>query len=145
MTETISAIVWAAGRNWSVSLEIRDKRRLVTDGLYRYVRHPMYASFWMWAIAQALLIPNRWPGLPGWSASPAFVSRASARRKRGAALVWSSDSSPTAPAQLDSASTTAFLELLARTARAWIIAAALQAADQGQHRCGRQKRRGKDC
>ena len=43
----------------------RDQHRLVTDGLYRYVRHPMYASFWLWAIAQALLIPNWIAGLAG--------------------------------------------------------------------------------
>ena len=53
------------GRNWSVTLEIRDDHRLVTHGLYRYVRHPMYSSFWLWAIAQALLIPNWIAGLSG--------------------------------------------------------------------------------
>lgn len=53
------------GKNWSVSLEIRKEHRLVTDGLYRYVRHPMYLSFWLWAIAQALLLPNFVAGLAG--------------------------------------------------------------------------------
>lgn len=53
------------GRNWSVTLEIRDSHRLVTEGLYRYVRHPMYSSFWLWAIAQALLLPNLVAGLAG--------------------------------------------------------------------------------
>lgn len=53
------------GRNWSITLEIRDSHRLVTDGLYRYVRHPMYSSFWLWAIAQAFLIPNWVAGLAG--------------------------------------------------------------------------------
>jgi len=53
------------GRNWSVTLEIRDKHRLVTDGVYRYVRHPMYSSFWLWAIAQSLLLPNWVAGLSG--------------------------------------------------------------------------------
>ena len=53
------------GKNWSISLEIRDSHELVTDGLYRFVRHPMYSSFWLWAIAQALLIPNWVAGLAG--------------------------------------------------------------------------------
>jgi len=53
------------GRNWSVTLEIREKHKLVTDGLYRYVRHPMYSSFWLWAIAQAFLLPNWVAGLSG--------------------------------------------------------------------------------
>lgn len=52
------------GRNWSDSLEVREQHALVTDGLYRYVRHPMYSAFFMWALAQALLLPN-------WIAGPA--------------------------------------------------------------------------
>ncbi len=44
------------GKNWSVSLDIRREHKLVTDGLYRYVRHPMYLSFWLWAIAQFFLL-----------------------------------------------------------------------------------------
>jgi protein-S-isoprenylcysteine O-methyltransferase Ste14 len=48
----------ALGRFWSVSLELREQHALVTDGVYRYVRHPMYTAFWLWAIAQALLLPN---------------------------------------------------------------------------------------
>lgn len=53
------------GKNWSVTLEIRDEHQLVTDGLYRYVRHPMYSSFWLWAIAQFFLLPNWAAGLSG--------------------------------------------------------------------------------
>lgn len=53
------------GKNWSVTLEIRDEHKLVTDGLYRYVRHPMYSSFFLWAIAQALLLPNFVAGAAG--------------------------------------------------------------------------------
>lgn len=46
------------GKNWSYTLEIREEHSLVTAGIYQYIRHPMYASFWLWALAQALLIPN---------------------------------------------------------------------------------------
>lgn len=53
------------GRNWSVSLEIRHEHKLVTDNLYRFVRHPMYSSFWLWAIAQSFLLPNWFAGLAG--------------------------------------------------------------------------------
>jgi len=53
------------GKNWSVTLEIRNEHRLVTDGLYRYVRHPMYLSFWLWAIAQSCLLPNGIAGAAG--------------------------------------------------------------------------------
>ncbi len=46
------------GRNFSVTLEIRETHTLVINGIYRYVRHPMYSSFWLWALGQALLFPN---------------------------------------------------------------------------------------
>jgi protein-S-isoprenylcysteine O-methyltransferase Ste14 len=55
----------ALGRNWSISLEVREGHRLVTDGIYRYIRHPMYTAFWLWAVAQALLLPNWFAGLSG--------------------------------------------------------------------------------
>ncbi len=53
------------GRNWSVTLEIREKHALVTTGVYRRLRHPMYSAFWLWAVAQALLLPNWAAGLAG--------------------------------------------------------------------------------
>jgi protein-S-isoprenylcysteine O-methyltransferase Ste14 len=55
----------ALGRNWSVSLEVRERHKLVTDGVYRHVRHPMYTAFWLWAVAQALLLPNWVAGFAG--------------------------------------------------------------------------------
>jgi protein-S-isoprenylcysteine O-methyltransferase Ste14 len=58
------------GQNWSVSLEIRKGHELVQHGVYRSIRHPMYASIWLWGIAQALLLPN-W--LAGWSVVVTFA------------------------------------------------------------------------
>jgi protein-S-isoprenylcysteine O-methyltransferase Ste14 len=55
----------ALGRNWSVSLDVREGHRLVTDGIYSRVRHPMYSAFWLWAVAQALLLPNWVAGFAG--------------------------------------------------------------------------------
>ncbi|CAN5254339.1 protein-S-isoprenylcysteine O-methyltransferase [soil metagenome] len=46
------------GRQWSASLEIREKHQIVRNGVYRLIRHPMYASFWLWGLAQAFLLPN---------------------------------------------------------------------------------------
>jgi len=46
------------GRNFSPSLFIRDHHQLVSHGIYRHIRHPMYLSFLMWAVGQALLINN---------------------------------------------------------------------------------------
>jgi len=58
------------GQNWSQSLEIRKGHQLVTHGVYRSIRHPMYASIWIWCLAQGLLLEN-W--LAGWYALLAFA------------------------------------------------------------------------
>lgn len=52
------------GQNWSVSLDLRERHTLVTTGIYATLRHPMYAGFWLMALAQVLLLPN-------WVAGPA--------------------------------------------------------------------------
>ena len=44
--------------NFSPSLFIRENHVLVTQGVYQKIRHPMYLSFFMWAIGQALIIDN---------------------------------------------------------------------------------------
>jgi protein-S-isoprenylcysteine O-methyltransferase Ste14 len=53
------------GKNWSITLEIRDQHRLVSNGVYQRVRHPMYSAFWLMAVGQALLLPNWIAGLAG--------------------------------------------------------------------------------
>ncbi|HEX3502651.1 MAG TPA: protein-S-isoprenylcysteine O-methyltransferase [Xanthobacteraceae bacterium] len=53
------------GKNWSVSLDLRERHTLVTSGVYAHVRHPMYSAFWLMALAQALLLPNWIAGLSG--------------------------------------------------------------------------------
>ena len=53
------------GPNWSPTLEIREKHILVTHGIYRRIRHPMYLSIWLLVIAQAMILPNYIAGLSG--------------------------------------------------------------------------------
>jgi protein-S-isoprenylcysteine O-methyltransferase Ste14 len=55
----------ALGKMWSVSLQLREGHSLVTTGIYRTLRHPMYSAFWLMALAQALLLPNWVAGLSG--------------------------------------------------------------------------------
>ena len=54
------------GENWSVSLEIRENHQLVTSGVYRLMRHPMYTAIFLTALAQALLLSN-------WLAGPSCL------------------------------------------------------------------------
>ena len=54
------------GTNWSITLEIRESHRLVTQGVYRHVRHPMYLAFLLYGLGQAIVIPN-------WTVGPAYV------------------------------------------------------------------------
>lgn len=42
----------------------------MTRGVYRYIRHPMYASQWVWSVAQALLLHN-W--IAGWASFVLFA------------------------------------------------------------------------
>ena len=60
-------VFWRAhadlGLNWSPSLEIRKEHKLITNGIFEYIRHPMYASQWIWVIAQPLLLQNWIAGL----------------------------------------------------------------------------------
>jgi protein-S-isoprenylcysteine O-methyltransferase Ste14 len=53
------------GRYWSVTLELREHHRLITEGIYRHIRHPMYAALFLYSIGQALVVPN-------WVAGPSY-------------------------------------------------------------------------
>jgi protein-S-isoprenylcysteine O-methyltransferase Ste14 len=53
------------GRNWSITLEVREQHALVKTGVYRLVRHPMYSSFLLLGLAQMLLLANWFAGLSG--------------------------------------------------------------------------------
>jgi len=46
------------GANWSITLEVREKHTLVTQGVYRQVRHPMYTALLLYSVGQALVLPN---------------------------------------------------------------------------------------
>ena len=54
------------GTNWSITLEVREQHRLVTQGVYRRIRHPMYLALFVYSIGQAFAIPN-------WVAGPSYL------------------------------------------------------------------------
>jgi protein-S-isoprenylcysteine O-methyltransferase Ste14 len=39
-------------------LEVREQHRLITHGVYRWIRHPMYSALLLYSLGQALVIPN---------------------------------------------------------------------------------------
>jgi protein-S-isoprenylcysteine O-methyltransferase Ste14 len=54
------------GTNWSVTLQIREEHRLIVSGVYRRIRHPMYASLFLYCLGQLLSLPN-------WFAGPSYL------------------------------------------------------------------------
>ena len=54
------------GTNWSITLEVRENHRLVTEGVYRRIRHPMYSALFLYCVGQALVVPN-------WAAGPSYL------------------------------------------------------------------------
>ena len=53
------------GTNWSITLEVREKHQLITEGIYQHIRHPMYSALLVYSIGQALVVPN-------WIAGPSY-------------------------------------------------------------------------
>ncbi|MBN2009059.1 isoprenylcysteine carboxylmethyltransferase family protein [candidate division KSB1 bacterium] len=51
-------------RNWTPVIQPSKNAELVTDGIYQFIRHPMYAAHLLWALSQPLLLENI---IAGWS------------------------------------------------------------------------------
>lgn len=60
-------LLWKAhadlGRNFLPSVQLKKEHALVTHGIFRYIRHPIYAAHGVWGIAQVLLLQNWIAGL----------------------------------------------------------------------------------
>lgn len=54
------------GEQWSAKLEFRDGHQLITQGVYRNIRHPMYTAVFLMCLAQLLLMGN-------WLAGPSYL------------------------------------------------------------------------
>lgn len=55
------------GTNWSTTLQVREAHTLVTCGVYRSIRHPMYTALLLFSLAQAFVVPN-------WIAGPSYLA-----------------------------------------------------------------------
>ena len=65
----IVALLWfiwihrSLGSNLSVRLRIKESQELVTDGPYRWIRHPMYSAFFLLHLAVFFLTANWFIGI----------------------------------------------------------------------------------
>ena len=60
-TISLPLLLWVhktLGEHWSKSLEIREQHNLITDGPYRWVRHPMYSVLFAFMIAISFVSAN---------------------------------------------------------------------------------------
>lgn len=53
--------------NWSVTLELRENHQLITHGVYRSIRHPMYSAFLLYGVGadDARVLRQRVRGVQG--------------------------------------------------------------------------------
>ena len=65
----------ALGKNWSLALVTKEEHTLVSSGPYRWVRHPMYTTILLQALAFFLLSANWVIGLTGLGTSVLSVAR----------------------------------------------------------------------
>lgn len=54
------------GHDFAPELKLREEHKLVTSGVFRSIRHPMYTAHLLWAFAQICLLQN-------WIAGPIFL------------------------------------------------------------------------
>ena len=65
----VVALIWfiwihrSLGNNLSVRLRIKESQELVTDGPYRWIRHPMYSAFYLLHLAVFFLTANWFIGV----------------------------------------------------------------------------------
>lgn len=46
------------GNSWTLEPGLKENHKLVTKGVYRYIRHPMYAAHIYWGLGQILIFSN---------------------------------------------------------------------------------------
>jgi protein-S-isoprenylcysteine O-methyltransferase Ste14 len=66
-------VQWVLGKNFSPVLHVREEHTLVTEGPYRWVRHPMYTTMFVFGGGLLLLTANWIIGGPMLVAAVAVV------------------------------------------------------------------------
>jgi len=67
-------VQWSLGKNFSTTLHLRQGHSLVTEGPYRWVRHPMYTALFLLGVGFLLLTANWAVGVPLIVALPILVA-----------------------------------------------------------------------
>lgn len=62
------------GPNWSITVAVHEQQALQTQGVYTYIRHPMYTALVLLGAGYAQLIPSLFPGLLPLLATLALVA-----------------------------------------------------------------------
>jgi len=66
----------ALGRLWSAQLQLRTAHRLVTDGPYSRIRHPMYTAIFGWIVSLGLVMVSWIPLIIAAWVAVIFATRA---------------------------------------------------------------------
>lgn len=70
------------GRSWTPTLGFREEHILITEGIFKTIRHPMYAAHLLWALAQPLILTNWIAGFSFLIAQiPLFLLRVGAKEQ----------------------------------------------------------------
>ena len=48
------------GASWRIGVDEEERTDLVTDGLYRWMRNPIFTGMGLFLVGQAVLVPNPW-------------------------------------------------------------------------------------
>jgi protein-S-isoprenylcysteine O-methyltransferase Ste14 len=56
----VAVAQFGMGSSWRIGLDPSEQTALVTDGVYRSVRNPIYTGIGLFFVGQALLVPGMW-------------------------------------------------------------------------------------
>lgn len=59
----LNCVAWSLGKFWSPALQLKENHQLVTTGIYRNVRHPMYLGLLLFSAGNVFVLPNYVAGL----------------------------------------------------------------------------------
>lgn len=75
----LALLIWAhqtLGASFSGNLEVREQHRLVTNGPYHWIRHPIYSAILLWSAGLALITASWFLGLIPIAFAGFFTARA---------------------------------------------------------------------